>query len=155
MAAGPIDAAGALRGLCYALSGVYGLLAIWAVYKLVRLARATAAHRGNCCGGWSSQKALHVLVFLVGIVRVAFFVVVPDWSSDFFYGRISGVRSESWQFVLDEIPTLLLVSLASAHALIWSRAYHSFRHAPETFKLRVRPTVIWANVSLWLVQVRY
>jgi hypothetical protein len=52
-------------------------------------------------------------------VRVAFFAVVPDWSSDFFYGRISGLRSESWQFVLDEVPSLLLVSLTSSHVLIW------------------------------------
>ena len=52
-------------------------------------------------------------------MRAIFFGLVPDWSSDFFYGRISGDRSESWEFFLDEVPSLLLVSLTGAHLLIW------------------------------------
>ena len=163
--------AGALSGLCYALAGVYGLLCVWSLRKLVQLWRASVNVGDGCgCGAWSSQRTLHVLMLIVGLgawaggrrwvegrregascdrsrlgqpllarpptltharaphrslpraVRVAFFALVPDWSSDFFYGRMSTLRSESWQFVLDELPSLLLVSLASAHVLIWCAA---------------------------------
>ena len=63
-----IDETGALRALCYALAGVYGIQSVYALVKLVILWRASAGRHSGCCGcGWSSQKMLHALVLAVGL----------------------------------------------------------------------------------------
>ena len=59
-----------LHTLCYVLAGVYGALSLWSAYKLLQLWRASAGLGVGfcrCCGAWSSQRTLHLLLLLVGV----------------------------------------------------------------------------------------
>ena len=56
--------------LCYVLAGIYGVLTCWALFKQVQLWRARvdlAVGCCRCCGKWSSQRTLHLLLMLVGL----------------------------------------------------------------------------------------
>jgi len=59
-----------LQTLCYVLVAVYGCLSAWSALKLLQLWRASAGlgvGRLRCCGAWSSQRTLHLLLLFVGM----------------------------------------------------------------------------------------
>lgn len=57
---------------------------------------ACAIVSAGCSLPWSAQQSFHWLVLAIAAVRLVFFGLVPAWSSDFFYGRISGACV--WRF---------------------------------------------------------
>lgn len=139
------DADSALAPSLQALAAAYALFAVFAVYKLVRLHRATRV--------WTRQKGLHYLVLLCGLVRCAFFAVVPTWDGVYFYVRMtSSDPVDTGYYVLEEVPTLLLLTLYSQQLLVWAQSYHTATNTIDTFT-RVVVRAVWAfNAVVYVSQ---
>jgi hypothetical protein len=163
------DADAALAPSLQALAAAYAIFAVFAVYKLVRLHRATRV--------WTRQKGLHYLVLLCGLgalrftffpsspplslpppppsraVRCAFFAVVPTWDGVYFYVRMtSSDPVDTGYYVLEEVPTLLLLTLYSQQLLVWAQSYHTATNTIDTFT-RVVVRAVWAfNAVVYVSQ---
>ena len=112
--------AGALRDqfrvVCYCLACIYAIVGIWSFARIIRLSFVSRL--------WTRQKLTHVFVFLLCAARTAFFGVVPSWGAALFYTTLVGGITDSWVLVLDELPSLLTISLFSMQLLMWYVIVH-------------------------------
>ena len=134
------------NAVCYFLAIVYVAMGLWCAVQLIRFALVSRV--------WTRQKIAHVLVFLLCASRAAFFCVVPGWGASLFYTTLSGGIRKAWLVVLNELPSLLIISTFSMQLLMWADSYHSGAHSLQTFKWRVRPTILGINAALYVIQVR-
>jgi hypothetical protein len=82
-----------------------------------------------------------------------FFVVVPVWDGVYFYVRMTSADPiDTGLYVLEEAPTLLLVTLHSQQLLVWAQSFHTATGTVDTYH-RVVVRGVWAaNAFVWAVQ---
>jgi hypothetical protein len=87
-------------------------------------------------------------------VRCVFFAVVPSWDGVYFYVRMTSDKpQDTGLYVLEETPTLLLITLYSQQLLVWARSYHMATSSVEVYQYTVL-TAVWAfNVLAYVLQV--
>ena len=128
------------------------LIALYAValaYSLVQLARLQAAARG-----FTVQKLVHLLVAVCALLRCLFFGLVPIWDGVYFYVRMtSDAPVDTSLYVMEELPTLLLLTMFSQQLLVWARSYHMATNTVAAYTGRVVPAVWLANGAAYAFQV--
>mmetsp|Transcript_74500 Transcript_74500/g.212417 ORF Transcript_74500/g.212417 Transcript_74500/m.212417 type:complete len:339 (+) Transcript_74500:127-1143(+) len=108
--------------LCLPLMAVFASLAVISFTQFGRLSRRAV--------GWTTQRILHALVFMVCTVRVVFFLVaLNEW--DLTTGTLKNYSAgDGWHsfarmifYASDELPALLLFTIYSAVVLFWAELY--------------------------------
>ncbi len=85
--------------------------------------------------------------------RVAFFAAVPQWSGVYFYVRMTSSNVyQTGLYVLEEVPTLLLVTLHSQQLLAWADSYSTAMGTPAAYGGVLR-RVYAGNGLLYVAQI--
>lgn len=87
-------------------------------------------------------------------MRTAFFIGAPTWDGVYFYVRMTSDDSiDTIYYVLEELPTLLLLTLYSQQLLVWSLSYHTATNTMDTYR-KVVVRGVWAfNIFAYGVQI--
>jgi hypothetical protein len=101
----------AFDAVCYSLAALYLLICTHCIVQLCRLQRVSRV--------WTRQKITHALIIIMAVSRAAFFCGVTGWSTAFFYTTLVGGMNESWTVVLDELPSLIVITIFSMQLLMW------------------------------------
>ena len=87
-------------------------------------------------------------------MRCVFFAIVPTWDGVYFYVRMSSDQPvDTGLYVLEEFPTLLLITMYSQQLLVWARSYHMATHSVATYTGTVVGCVWVFNAAAYLMQV--
>jgi len=139
-------AVAALRPVLIALTALYAVALLYALVQLARLQRAAR--------GFTVQKLVHLLVAACALLRCLFFSLVPLWDGVYFYVRMSGDQpADTALYVLEELPSLLLLTMFSQQLLVWARSYHMATNTVATYTGRVVGAVWGCNAAAYAIQV--
>lgn len=128
------------------LIALYAVALAYAAVQLVRLQRASRA--------FTIQKLVHWLVLVCALLRCVFFGIVPLWDGVYFYVRMTSDRPvDTSLYVLEEMPTLLLITMYSQQLLVWARSYHMATNTVATYTGRVVGAVWVCNGIAYTMQV--
>ena len=145
-ATGAAAPAAALRPVLDTLTALYAFALAYALVQLVRLQRAAR--------GFTVQKLVHLLVAVCALLRCLFFSLVPVWDGVYFYVRMtSDAPVDTGLYVLEELPTLLLLTMFSQQLLVWARSYHMATNTVALYTGRVVRAVWAANAAAYAFQV--
>jgi uncharacterized membrane protein YgcG len=139
-------AAAALRPVLATLTALYAVALLYALVQLARLQRAAR--------GFTVQKLVHLLVAACALLRCLFFSLVPLWDGVYFYVRMSGDSpADTALYVLEELPSLLLLTMFSQQLLVWARSYHMATNTVATYTGRVVGAVWGCNAAAYAIQI--
>ncbi|CAO2815513.1 unnamed protein product [Amaranthus hypochondriacus] len=119
----------------YTLCASYALLAIIALVQIVRIQRRVPEY------GWTTQKAFHLMNFIVNGLRAILFG---------FYKKVFRIRPLAVEIMLLDLPGLLFFSTYTLLVLFWAEIYHQARSLPTD---RLRPGYYFVNCIVYLVQI--
>ncbi|XP_056849209.1 tobamovirus multiplication protein 1-like [Raphanus sativus] len=123
------------NGIFFFLCGAYALVSAFALVQLVRIQMRSRDY------GWTTQKAFHLINFLVHGVRAVLFG---------FHHQVFLMHLKVFCWILLDLPGLLFFSAYTLLLLFWAQIYHESRSLPTD---KLRKTFIAANVAVYLAQV--
>ena len=83
-----------------------------------------------------------------------FFSIVPQWDGVYFYVRMTSDKPvDTVLYVLEEFPTLLLITLYSQQLLVWARSYHIATNTSATYQGPVLYSIWFLNGFAYTMQI--
>jgi len=141
----------AFPSLCVSLASCYIFFAAVSVFQLGRIVEREQGVASFDPRAWlwpiTVQQQIHLIVFLLSSVRVAFFfVAMVAWDSS---GGV--LKSHKVEFYsLDEFATVLFFTLASVLALFWAELYYISTDSPEIFTSVIKPYTYVINGAAFI-----
>ena len=87
-------------------------------------------------------------------MRCVFFSIVPQWDGVYFYVRMTSDKPvDTVLYVLEEFPTLLLITLYSQQLLVWARSYHIATNTSATYQGPVLYSIWFLNGFAYIFQI--
>ncbi len=87
-------------------------------------------------------------------MRCVFFSIVPQWDGVYFYVRMTSDKPvDTVLYVLEEFPTLLLITLYSQQLLVWARSYHIATNTSATYQGPVLYSIWFLNGFAYTMQI--
>ncbi|XP_010269281.1 PREDICTED: tobamovirus multiplication protein 1-like isoform X1 [Nelumbo nucifera] len=123
------------EGFFYTLCALYALVAFVALVQLTRIQMRVPGY------GWTTQKAFHLMNFVVNGLRAILFGL---------YKKVFFLRPKIFEMILLDIPGLLFFSTYTLLVLFWAEIYHQARSLPTN---KLRPVYFIVNGVMYFVQV--
>jgi hypothetical protein len=81
-------------------------------------------------------------------------VIVPAWDGVYFYVRMTSTSvRDTFLYVLEEIPTLFLLTLYSQQLLVWAQSYHTATNTMDIYRYIVVRGIWACNIFTYVLQI--
>ncbi|KAI9121108.1 hypothetical protein K1719_008141 [Acacia pycnantha] len=118
----------------YVLCASYALVSVTALVQLVRIQLRIPEY------GWTTQKAFHLMTFLINAIRAILFGL---------HRSVFSIRPKALEQVLMDLPGLMFFSTFTLLVLFWAEIYNQARSLPAD---KLRPYYYIINGIIYFLQ---